>query len=138
MTVESKLYARLSLALRGWWAPQRLENRLAPGMSDVFYTSDRTAGWIELKQGKLVKDTVTLGHELTQDQHHFLRRVHPYMHASVLIGVHQDSTWRLFVIVPADRTHALVGLRRFDLQWLLDLSAVSYNPKNLADLRELI
>lgn len=70
---ESKFWAYLRRGMGARWKAERIENRLAAGFPDVFFTIDGTHGLVELKYLAKKKKTITIRH-FTDEQRAFSYR----------------------------------------------------------------
>jgi len=70
---ESGLWRYLQRGMGARWKAERVENRLAAGFPDVFFTIDGTHGLVELKYLPKKKKTITIRH-FTDEQRAFSYR----------------------------------------------------------------
>lgn len=73
MANESTFWAYLRKGMGARWKAERVENRLAAGFPDVFFTIDGVHGLVELKYLPKKKKTITISH-FTDEQRAFSYR----------------------------------------------------------------
>lgn len=82
---ESGLWRYLQRGMGARWKAERVENRLAAGFPDVFFTIDGTHGLVELKYLPKKKKTITIRH-FTDEQ-----RTFSYRHGTPILVQIEDE-----------------------------------------------
>ena len=97
---ESKFWRYLQRGMGARWKAERVENRLAAGFPDVFFTIDGTHGLVELKYLPKKKKTITIRH-FTDEQ-----RAFSFRHGTPILVQLEDH---YFLFVAKESLHLGTG-----------------------------